>query len=113
MSSFGQGPQDGVGPEQSGPILVLPPQPRKPGKWQLWRGRIFLVIFVLLCLEVGIALTVAPWTPFWTENSLLLNFPQVREFLTYDFVRGLVSGLGLINIWMAVAEAIRYREPGD
>jgi hypothetical protein len=30
-----------------------------------------------------------------------------------NFVRGLVSGLGLVDIWMGVAEAVRYREAPD
>jgi hypothetical protein len=64
----------------------------------------------LFCLEVGIVLTVLPWTRIWTENSLLLGHRQVQEFLQQNFVRGLVSGLGLIDIWMGIAEAIRYRE---
>ncbi len=113
MSSFGQEPQDGVGPEHGGPILLMPSPPRRPGRWQLWGNRIALAVFVLLCLEVGIALTVLPWTRMWTENSLLARFPQVRELLTYDFVRGLISGLGLVDIWMGVAEAVRYRESVD
>jgi hypothetical protein len=113
MSSFGQDPQDGAGPEHSGPILMMPPSPRKPTGWQLWGGRIALAVFVLLCLEVGIALTVLPWTRMWTENSLLAAFPQTRAFLTHDFVRGLISGLGLVDIWMGVSEAVRYRESVD
>lgn len=92
---------------------MMPPPARKPTKWQLWRGRIFLVVFVLFCLEIGIILAVLPWTRIWTENSLLVGFPQVREFLTYDFVRGLISGLGLVDIWMGVSEAVRYRESVD
>ncbi len=112
MSSFDQGPQDGVGPEHAGPILVMPP-PRRPSKWLIWKNRIFLVIFVLFCLEIGIVLTVLPWTRIWTGNSLLTAFPQLRDFVGYDFVRGLVSGLGLVDIWMGVAEAVRYRESVD
>ncbi|MGA2905935.1 MAG: hypothetical protein ABSD98_19080 [Candidatus Korobacteraceae bacterium] len=110
MTSLEQGPQKGKMPEPNGPVLVMPPPPRKPSKWELWRRRIFLVVFVLFCLEVGIILTVAPWTPFWTSNSLLLSFPRVREFLMHGFVRGLISGLGLSDIWLAVMEAVRYRE---
>jgi len=75
--------------------------------------RFFLIIFVLFCLEIGIILTVAPWTPFWTDNSLLSNFPRIRELVTSNFARGLVSGLGLIDIWLAVTEAVRYRESPD
>lgn len=89
------------------------PPPQKPPKWLLWKNRIFLVIFVLFCLEIGIILTVLPWTRIWTENSLLVGFPQMRDVLTYGFVRGLISGLGLVDIWMGVAEAVRYRESVD
>jgi hypothetical protein len=85
----------------------------RPRRWEIWRRRIFLIIFVLFCLEIGIILTVAPWTPFWTSNSLIAAYPKVREFLGYGFVRGLVTGLGIADIWVAVAEAVRYREPAD
>lgn len=112
MSSFEQGQTDNRIAEAKGPILVMPPPDRKPSKWELWRRRIFLVIFVLFCLELGIILTIAPWTDYWTNNSLLLNFPATREFLMYGFVRGLISGLGLTDLWLAIAEAVRYREAG-
>ena len=80
---------------------------------ELWLQRIWLVVFVLFCLEVGIILTALPWTRIWTDNSLLLGYPRIREFLMQNFVRGLVSGLGLVDIWMGVAEAVRYREGPD
>jgi hypothetical protein len=92
-----------------GPVLVMPPakEPKHPHRWL---QRLWLVVFVLFCLEVGIILTVLPWTRLWTENSLLLGFPAVKEFVNHGFVRGLVSGLGLIDIWMGVVEAVTYRE---
>ena len=111
-SSFGHDPQGGMMPERDGPVLVMP-LPRKPKRPRLWVVRLWLVIFVLFCLEVGIILTVLPWTRVWTENSLLLGHPQLREFLMQNFVRGLVSGLGLVDIWMGIAEAVRYREGPD
>ncbi len=89
------------------------PPPTPPKRPHLWLQRIWLVVFVLFCLEVGILLIVLPWTRIWTDNSLLLGFPQIREFLMQDFVRGLISGLGLVDIWMGVAEAVRYRETPD
>lgn len=103
---------DGQGNTQagsSGPVLVVPAEhePKRPHRWL---KRLWLVVFVLFCLEVGIILTVLPWTRLWTENSLLLGFPAVKEFMNYGFVRGLVSGLGLVDIWMGVVEAVTYRE---
>ena len=112
MSTFAQEPPQGDGLEPSGPVLVMPP-PLPPKRPRLWVQRIWLVVFVLFCLEVGIILTALPWTRIWTENSLLLGYPQVREFLMQNFVRGLVSGIGLVDIWMGVAEAVRYRESPD
>ncbi len=110
MSAFApEQPQDGSGLETRGPVLLMPP-PLPPKKPHLWLQRIWLVVFVLFCLEVGIILAALPWTGIWTNNSLLLGYPQVREFLMQNFVRGLVSGLGLVDIWMGVAEAVRYRE---
>jgi hypothetical protein len=113
MNSFGQGPREGMGAEQNGPILVVPPPPHKPSKWDLWKGRFVLVVFVLFCLEVGILLTVLPWTRLWTDNTLVASYPQLQEFLRYDFLRGLISGLGLVDIWLGIAEAVRYRESMD
>jgi hypothetical protein len=92
-----------------GPVLVMPPV-KRPKRPHLWLQRLWLVVFVLFCLEVGIVLTVLPWTKLWTENSLLLSYPAIHDFLMHNFVRGLVSGLGLVDIWMGVAEAVTYRE---
>jgi len=64
---------------------------------------------------VGIVLLVAPWTTpttpvtgsLWDANYLL-QYPAVRAVLLNPFVRGTVSGLGLVNIVLAVHEARRY-----
>lgn len=111
MSAFDQGPSNHNLSQPHGLVLVIPPQTPKPGKWELWRSRIFLVVFVLFCLEIGIILTVAPWTSFWLNNSLILRYPQVRETLAYPFVRGLISGLGIADIWLAIVEVVQYSEP--
>jgi len=111
MSALDQGPQDRNLSEPNGPVLVIPPPQPKPSKWELWRRRIFLIIFILFCLEIGIILTVAPWTSFWSNNSLIVSYPHAREVLGQPFVRGLISGLGLSDIWLAVAEVLNYQEP--
>ena len=109
MSYFSEAPGPGNDAPHTGPVLVMPPA-EKPSRPNRWLQRLWLVVFVLFCLEVGIILSVLPWTRLWTDNSLLLSYPAVREFLNYGFVRGLVSGLGLVDIWMGVAEAVTYRE---
>jgi len=54
---------------------------------------------------------VLPWTRGWTENSLLAAYPEVRFFLQKYFVRGLISGLGVLAIGFGIVEAVRYKEP--
>ena len=60
---------------------------------------------VLSSLLVGIVLIVAPWTVLWDANYLLQPMPLLRALLLSPFARGAVSGLGLVNILLAVDEA--------
>jgi hypothetical protein len=76
----------------------------------VWMQRVSLLVFVVFCIELGILLTVLPWTRVWSENSLLAGYPALRSFLQQGFVRGVVSGLGLIDIWIGVWEAVHYTE---
>jgi hypothetical protein len=109
MTYFSEAPEPTNPAPHSGPVLVMP-STGKPSRPHRWLQRLWLVVFVLFCLEVGIILTVLPWTRLWSDNSLLAGFPAVKAFFANNFVRGLVSGLGLIDIWMGVAEAVTYRE---
>lgn len=67
---------------------------------------------ILLCLEVGIFLFLAPWSPLWTENRLLGYYPALRSFYMDPFVRGGISGLGLLNLWFAFRGIWEFRRPG-
>jgi len=75
-----------------------------------WMQRVSLVVFVVFCIELGILLTVLPWTRVWTENSLLAGYPALQSFVQQGFVRGLITGVGLIDIWIGVWEAVHYTE---
>jgi len=73
--------------------------------------RIWVVIRVAFFVELGMVLVVLPWTRAWTENSLLLAYPSVRFLLQNNFVRGLISGLGFLDLGFGISEALRYKEP--
>jgi hypothetical protein len=77
----------------------------------LWLRRLTLALFVVVCVEVGLVLVVFPWTHVWTDNALLIRNVTLRSLAMHNFVRGLVTGLGLINVWMGIWEAVHYREP--
>jgi hypothetical protein len=71
-----------------------------------------VALSVLSSLLVGIILVVAPWTPWWEANGLLPPQPLLRAMVLSDFARGGVSGLGLVNILLAVAETREHLRPG-
>ena len=111
MIQFPENGPENDASDRKAPVLTMPSRPRsQPSRWQLWRARLFLVEFIFVCVTIGILLIAAPWTILWTNNSLLSGYPQLREFLMNDFVRGLISGLGVVDIGLAINEALRYRE---
>ena len=48
--------------------------------------------------EAGLVLMIVPWSIYWERNYFLQALPMFEAFLTNDFVRGAVSGLGLVNL---------------
>lgn len=48
-------------------------------------------------------LLVVPWSPFWFRNAFS-QYPLVAELLENPFVRGGVSGIGLITALAGLAE---------
>jgi hypothetical protein len=60
------------------------------------------LLSILSSLLVGLVLLVAPWTSLWDSNWLLQPHPAVRDVLLNAFTRGAVSGLGIINILIAL-----------
>lgn len=44
-----------------------------------------------------------PWSAFWDRNYFAEAVPMVRTIMTNNFLRGAVTGLGLLNVWAALA----------
>jgi hypothetical protein len=76
----------------------------------LWFRRFGVLLFVFLCATVGVMLIMLPWRPEWADNHLLLPYPSLRAFVGSGFVRGVCTGLGVLNVWIGFQEAIQYRE---
>ena len=46
-----------------------------------------------------------PWWPaFWEHNYFAMAWPPLRTLLSNDFVRGAVSGLGVVNLFAGFAD---------
>ncbi len=62
------------------------------------------LLSIVSSLLVGVVLVVAPWTSLWEANWLLQPWPGLRLVLLSGFARGAVSGLGLVNVLVALAD---------
>jgi hypothetical protein len=93
------------------PVSSTPPD-AKITRTSIWLHRLSIVIFVIFCIELGMLLTVLPWTRIWTDNSLISAHPPWRLVAQHNFVRGVITGLGLVDVWIGIWEAVHYRDPG-
>ena len=62
------------------------------------------LLYVAFFLEVGLLLVVLPWSGFWERNYFAMAWPALRDLLTNNFVRGAVTGLGLVNLYAGFAD---------
>ena len=77
----------------------------------IWLQRMSLFILVLFCVYLGVIVTVIPWwKDVWDKNTYFTTHQQLWAILRLGPVRGVISGLGLLDIWIGVSEAINYRE---
>jgi hypothetical protein len=99
--------------------------PQRIPPW-LESTELFLRTFVLMF--IGLAICIAPWSgqlvinypqlqyffpglrEFWDQNPLFVQFPTLGVYAANGAVRGLVSGLGLLNLWIAFNGALRHRD---
>ena len=84
-------------------------------------AKLSVIFYIILCLEVGIVLTLLPWyAPFglsdWGDNFFLLYAAQktglqgLQHAVSSGWVRGAVSGLGLLNLGIAIWEITHFRQ---
>jgi len=59
-------------------------------------------MLIVLCFEMGALLLYLPWSNFWEQNYFLAHFPSLMTLLLHPSVRGLVSGLGVLDIFVAL-----------
>jgi len=76
----------------------------------LWLRRADLFLRVMVRLYIGLILIFLPWTHVWDFNRFFLYYAHVSRVMESGAMRGLVSGLGLLNLWIAISEAIHYKE---
>jgi len=58
-------------------------------------------LFVLFSLGVGLFLVVFPWSQWWNLNFLQDLIPAFRHVWNEPSFRGALTGLGLVNVYIA------------
>ena len=84
------------------------PEPPPPERIPRWLVRMELFLRVMLQMYIGLFVCYMPWWHgFWDQNPIFLQYPAVGAIALNGAVRGLVSGLGLLNLWIAFQDALR------
>ncbi|MEP6913054.1 MAG: hypothetical protein ABI923_09880 [bacterium] len=85
-------------------------------------AKLSVIFYIVLCLEIGIVLTLLPWVPQgtlglsdWSNNYFLLyaarktGFHVLQTVVASGWVRGAVSGIGLLNMGIAFWEIFHFK----
>jgi hypothetical protein len=71
-------------------------------------NRLLAAAFILFCFEIGLFLVFVPWSQLWETNVLLAYSLTLHRFLLNNFVRGAVSGLGVVDLLLGLSELGRF-----
>jgi hypothetical protein len=85
-------------------IPVLVPQPR-----YRWYHKLSALVFIIFCLELGMFLLIFPWSDWWRLNYFADAVPEWHRYWESAYMRGAVSGLGVINLYISFLEILRLR----
>jgi hypothetical protein len=99
-----------------GPVAVVPPELRAAAAMPVlqpdqriprWLERAELFVRVMLRIWIGVFVCIFPWLRMvWDENPIFVQHPTLGSIAANGAVRGVVSGLGLLNLWIAFRDAM-------
>ncbi len=93
-------------------------------------AKLTVIFFIILCLMVGVFLTLLPWVNFigivdWGDNYILNLITQktgwlfIKQMVMSGWFRGAVTGLGILNLFLAFweiayfSQSVQMLEEGD
>ena len=71
-------------------------------------NRVARVLLLLVWIEFGLTLVLLPWSDMWQSNYFVIQFPSLGTFLRSSYLRGAISGLGVMNVFFAL-ESFRHK----
>lgn len=86
-------------------------------------AKLSVIFYIILCLEIGLVLVLLPWVPQgtlglsdWGNNYFLLyaarktGMHALQTVVASGWIRGAVTGVGLLNIGIAFWEIFHFRQ---
>jgi hypothetical protein len=71
------------------------------------QSRVWAICFAILAFEIGGFLVVFPWMDAWRLNHFPSFYPPLFEFWDDPYFRGAVSGLGVVDVMIAIWQTAR------
>ena len=83
-------------------------------------AKLTIIFFIILCLLAGFVLTIFPWISLgrigdWGDNFFLVylaqkfDMPTLQKAISSGWVRGAITGLGILNLLMAFWEMANFK----
>ncbi len=74
-----------------------------------WYHKLSALLYAVFCFELGTFLLVFPWLDSWSANYFRSLFPWLQSVWVEPGFRGAVSGVGIVNLYIALIEIFRLR----
>jgi len=65
-------------------------------------NRVYRALLVVLAFEMGAMLLYLPWSGYWEQNYFLSHYPSLMRVVLHPSFRGVVSGVGVLDILLAI-----------
>jgi len=92
----------------STPVPIPPPLPSsKIIRFQKWHRVVLNICLILFAGELGFCLVFLRWGRSWEMSYIPMHIPKLAGLWMSPYFRGLLSGLGLLNVYVALSETGR------
>jgi hypothetical protein len=83
-------------------------KPAEKAQTYRWYQKIFSLLLIIFCIEIGTFLLIFPWWDGTWENNFFSSLLH-NGYWENPYFRGAVSGLGVVNLYISLVEILRLR----